>query len=169
MTRKAQSDVRFDPAVAVFPGTYITATTTLTLKVYNNTKRTVKYRWAKYSSCEEEREVLDGVDLYDPDVRRKYERILDFRSDSFVIEQMSGEIWAERFQYFTFTFTPNGVDDFEEKAYLLDAETGKRYCLTLQGKGLPLRWMLFVCMIWFFRTRERLTLTLMLTAERKMD
>ena len=137
MTRKAQSDVRFDPAVAVFPGTYITATTTLTLKVYNNTKRTVKYRWAKYSSCEEEREVLDGVDLYDPDVRRKYERILDFRSDSFVIEQMSGEIWAERFQYFTFTFTPNGVDDFEEKAYLLDAETGKRYCLTLQGKGLP--------------------------------
>ena len=134
-TRSA--DVTLDPDVIVFPNTYITSTSRYTFKIFNHTKRTLRFRWSKYATNEEEQQCLQGIDLFDPETRKQHESMLDFNSENFVPEHVSGEIWADRFTYFTFTFLPHRVNGFEEYAYLLDLDSRKRYRLTLKGVGLP--------------------------------
>ena len=115
-----------EPSVALFPPTYIFSSSKITAKIVNDSKKNVKFEWRKYSSKEEEDEVLSHCDVMSPDERDKFHSLLLFNSDEISIEPLNGEIWPKRFQQFIIKFGPKKPSSFHKTVYLFNKENGER-------------------------------------------
>ena len=126
-----------EPAIAIFPPTYITSVSRLTIKINNDTNKILRYEWRAAPSEIEEKQVLAKCDLLDPEQRNVYSRLLLFKSDIFEIEPMASEVWPNSSRHFVVTFRPNDAQRFSETAFLYDKETGQRLTFSMTGNGLP--------------------------------
>jgi hypothetical protein len=82
-----------DPSIAVFPPTYVTSVSRLTVRIVNNLDARFPYEWRCFSTASDEKEILAKCDLYDPQQRANYADLFKFHSDIFSIEPMSSEVW----------------------------------------------------------------------------
>jgi hypothetical protein len=126
-----------EPSIAVFPPTYVTSITRMTIRINNDTDTRFTYEWRCFSTSSEEKGVLAKCDLYDPDQRAGRARLLDFRSDAFMIDPMSSEVWPHRSQTIVLTFLPTVARTYSETAFLFDKETGERIAFSMTAHALP--------------------------------
>lgn len=126
-----------EPGIAIFPPTYVTSVSRLTVKINNDSNKILKYEWRASASDIEEKEILSKCDLFDPEQREAYAGLLLFKSDIFEIEPMSSEVWPNASQHFVVTFKPSDAQRFSETAFLYDKESGQRITFSMTGNGLP--------------------------------
>jgi hypothetical protein len=137
VTIMSEEEVTIDPALIIFPDTYITDISRYSFQITNHRTETLCYRWCRFGSIEEEHKATKHLDVYDANSRLEFSRVLDYNSEQFFIEQISGEIWPNRSRYFIFNFRPNLAQLFTDSVYFSDVDTNRRYRVELRGRGLP--------------------------------
>lgn len=130
------NSLRLEPSTVLFPHTYITSISRITIKIINDSNSNVHFEWRKYSSATEENAILLNTDVDDVENRQKFADILMYSSPTFKFLPEKGEIWAKRSQEFIINFTPDVAQTYDDQAYLYVIETGQRIELPLHGCGL---------------------------------
>ncbi|OHS98585.1 hypothetical protein TRFO_35013 [Tritrichomonas foetus] len=125
------------PSPAIFPPTFITTISRLTVTIHNDSSQMLKYEWRKYETEEEEERVLSKIDVLNSDQRSKYYSLLLYNSENFRFEKQSAIIWPKRTEQIIVNFTPQSSQIYEEIAYLYDIENKTRIPYKLSGTGLP--------------------------------
>lgn len=128
--------LRVEPQNIIFPPTYISSTTRFTIKIYNDTKSKLHFQWRKRETEAEDQDFLSTCDINDPEQRQTIQQQLEFESQFFKFEEITGEIWPSRSHQTVVSFEPELSINYTENAYLYVIETGERFHVTLQGLGL---------------------------------
>lgn len=129
--------ISVEPTSILFPHTYISSISRLTIKIINNSRQNVHFEWRKYSAAEQEKNILETTDNSNVEERQKFADILMFSSPTFKFVPDKGEIWESRSQDFMVDFTPELAKIYDDNVYLYIIETGQRIHLPLHGQGLP--------------------------------
>jgi len=128
--------IRLEPSSVIFPPTYISATSKFAIKIINETGQAIHYEWRKYSSEEEENQVLGQLDSSDPLKRASIHTSLFYNSEIFGFDPPNHEIWSKRYEQAIASFTPELATNYTETSYLYIIETKQRIPFTLHGMGL---------------------------------
>ncbi|EAX90636.1 hypothetical protein TVAG_041110 [Trichomonas vaginalis G3] len=127
----------FEPEVVIFPNTYISDVSKLTITVKNNSHQNHKLSFRTYKTKSEEQALKEDLDIYDPLARAKFNKSYAFESDTFYIEPLELEVWSGTSQQFFITYAPNIAIRHDTTVYVQVDEEDERLELKLIALGLP--------------------------------
>lgn len=125
------------PSTCIFPPTYMTTTSIITVNINNNSDKCLNYEWRKCANEDEESKKLLNCDIYDPRQRSNYSSLLLFDSEYFSFEKKSATVWPQRSEQINVYFKPHKSIEYKSTAYLYNKETKQRIPYTIIGRGLP--------------------------------
>lgn len=127
----------FDPDTVIFPNTYISDVSKLTVTVKNNSHANHRLSFRTYKTKSEEIALKEDLDIYDPAARAKYNKSYAFESDTFTINPLELDIWSGTTQQFFITYTPNIAIRHDTTVYVQVDDEEERLELRLIALGLP--------------------------------
>ncbi|EAX95386.1 hypothetical protein TVAG_449190 [Trichomonas vaginalis G3] len=128
------SALKVDPNPLVFPATCMNSESSISFKLFNSGNDIIKYQWRNQPNIAAEEEAKLRLDILDPRVRSNMSKVFVFSSDSFVIDQLEGEIWPHQTQNIIAKFKPIHEGTMKATAYLTNIQTGDRIPIQIQGQ-----------------------------------
>lgn len=129
--------ISLDQQTINFPSTYITSVSNYTMKIRNNTKNNLFFRWSKFPSREEEERLLSELDVYKENERNSILSAIKLKDTVFLPSPDSGEIWPENTRMICVEFRPDATKTTNKTLYLDIGPNIPRIPVNFVGVGLP--------------------------------
>ena len=141
--RAEELAVRLDSQAMLMDPTYVSLFSQKTFKIINRSEETVAFCFKQFASAAEEikARMRFGAGM-DETVDSDVEYDDSFRSDSFAISPMSGQVWPNAEVECVVTFTPSTATEMACVAFCDVAGKKNRFPLHMQGSGIGPKIML---------------------------